>query len=523
MSDDDRMDALAITTVCLRVALAVDLRHGYIPLDDDSWVVRNEEARQREANMPECDCSNCEPDEAEALWLSQSALTIENFDSALEMDADELLELADSLPEPPPDLVKDTRHVAIPCGSEDPILVCPLMISLVKRWTDSFAGLWRTHYPSPSHLTPDDFFGQELAWVLAKNVDILAHPEDIAIVLVTECIPGQFQCLFDAFEEWKAASPADALITKAGERRLAASRGPPKPILSVEGARMSKLRAEAHKIATKEARLDERRKAAQLKANAKVAAAAKKAQDKLEADLRRLALKEQGQIERQRLRDEAKQARQAVMAAKRESTAASAAAKREAAASKRTAVPPAPRPLCKRAKRGADSHHTERPMTTGPRLPPTGSATCDLRLVCVAESAERSKWSASHAIHHIATFPFRHTMGIKFEIRSVRRRMSVPCPYISKSFVGSQRIWPCQGQSVRSLHPAPARRPLQMNRGRPSCGGKCWAGELTAPAVGWPRAHLVWQKDSIPTVFRSAADMASRKAARLTTSLVHFA
>lgn len=67
MTDDNRMDALAITPVCLRVALAVDLEHGYIPLDVDAWVVGAEEDRQRKAGMPECDCSNCEPEEAEAL------------------------------------------------------------------------------------------------------------------------------------------------------------------------------------------------------------------------------------------------------------------------------------------------------------------------------------------------------------------------------------------------------------------------------------------------------------------------
>lgn len=74
-------------------------RHGYIPLDPAMATVTAEIDRQREAKMAECDCSNCRPEEAEALWLAQPALTSENFDDAMTMDEASLRRLVDDLPE----------------------------------------------------------------------------------------------------------------------------------------------------------------------------------------------------------------------------------------------------------------------------------------------------------------------------------------------------------------------------------------------------------------------------------------
>ncbi|EGG09533.1 uncharacterized protein MELLADRAFT_61188 [Melampsora larici-populina 98AG31] len=328
-------------------------RNGYIPLDPDSDIVHEEEDRQREAHMPICDCSNCQPEEAEALWLAQASLTNDNFDSALKMGEDELFELINSLPDPPAPPVKDMRNIPMLCGTDDPIVECPTLSRLVSLWDQAFTEFWHSQFTHPCHLGPDNHFGRDLGWDLAKNVDLFLQPEDLGVVLASESIPGQFTCLFNAFLQWKEHPNAASTVVKAAERRKAAARPPSKPIQSVEGARIAQTRAEANKIATKEAKLVEKQREAQAKAAEKVAAAEQKAQAKLDADLRRLALKETAQNERARKRELAKQERAEVRAAKKEAAAAHKKQPNTAPAGKIGGVTVPRRPLSQRAKRGA--------------------------------------------------------------------------------------------------------------------------------------------------------------------------
>ncbi|KAH9468835.1 hypothetical protein Pst134EA_009364 [Puccinia striiformis f. sp. tritici] len=58
-NDDDRMDGLAITPVCLRVSFAIDNNLGYIPLSKEDPNVEREVAREIAAGFPACMCSNC--------------------------------------------------------------------------------------------------------------------------------------------------------------------------------------------------------------------------------------------------------------------------------------------------------------------------------------------------------------------------------------------------------------------------------------------------------------------------------
>ncbi|EGG03467.1 uncharacterized protein MELLADRAFT_109329 [Melampsora larici-populina 98AG31] len=262
---------------------------GYIPLETDSSVVAAEEKRQRDAGMPPCDCSNCEPEEAEALWLAQPALTNENFDAALEMDTSELRDLLKTLPKTPAGLVADLRHIAMPCDQ----------------------------VPSSVPSRTGRLFRPGSGLGLGENVDLLRQPEDLGLILASESIEGQFDLLFKEILLWQDDSAAAEAIAQAASKRAAASRAPPKAIQSVEGAQLSKIRAEACRVASKEARLVEKYLATQAKASEKAAALAKKNQDKLEADQQRAALKEALSIEHANQRALAKSQRAAESAAKR--------------------------------------------------------------------------------------------------------------------------------------------------------------------------------------------------------------
>ncbi|POV99387.1 hypothetical protein PSTT_13830 [Puccinia striiformis] len=65
--DDDRMDAFAVTNVCMRVSVAMDSINGYIPLSTEDPNYKAEAERERRMGFEKCQCSGCLPDEAKAL------------------------------------------------------------------------------------------------------------------------------------------------------------------------------------------------------------------------------------------------------------------------------------------------------------------------------------------------------------------------------------------------------------------------------------------------------------------------
>lgn len=305
MTDDDRMDALAITPVCLRVALAVDLQHGYIPLVVDAAVVTEEAQRQLARGMAPCDCSNCKPEEAEALWLAQPALTNENFDCALAMGKEYLLQMVQDLPEPPPPPPVVLQPVAMVCGPDDPILDSPILEALVTHLERSFNQLFYEVFPDPLDLGPGDFFGRDMAWDVAKNIDLITQPQDFAIILSSKTVAGQCDCLFVAYCQWKnehrtADVVAEAAKFRAGTFRADTSMKVPQ---SVEGAEMAHLRAEEEKRQLKLSREQAKEAATLAKAVAKTQreAAKKEAaalrESKKEAALaQRMHLSERSQV-----------------------------------------------------------------------------------------------------------------------------------------------------------------------------------------------------------------------------------
>lgn len=259
MTDDDRMDALGITPVCLRVALAVDLAHGYIPLDPDAWVVQEEESRQLAAGMPSCDCSNCLPEEAEALWLAQKALTVDNFDEAMQSTDMELNQMVDDLPVPPAIPEGSMRPEVLRCSAEDEIRTSDSLKSLVTKWIDAFEELFFSVFSKDSDLGPWDYFSPGLAWDLAKNIDLFHQCSDLTLVLTGEIVDGQYATLFQTFGEWQADEGSMEAISKAVQRRKAVRRnGPSKPPVSAEGAELLKIKEAAEKLAIKQAKLAEK-------------------------------------------------------------------------------------------------------------------------------------------------------------------------------------------------------------------------------------------------------------------------
>ncbi|POW18527.1 hypothetical protein PSHT_05724 [Puccinia striiformis] len=87
-TEDDRMDALAITPVCLRVAFSLDNLLGYIPLKLDDPNVILEKERETKAGFAECGCSNCKVEETSVIIRNLKHLDVNNFTSFLERPTD---------------------------------------------------------------------------------------------------------------------------------------------------------------------------------------------------------------------------------------------------------------------------------------------------------------------------------------------------------------------------------------------------------------------------------------------------
>ncbi|POW11223.1 hypothetical protein PSTT_05393 [Puccinia striiformis] len=83
-TDQDRMDALAITPLCLRVAFSMDNLLGYIPLWHDDPAYVREKERQESEGMCRCLCSNCEPTKSKTLVKNLVFANKDNFDNILQ-------------------------------------------------------------------------------------------------------------------------------------------------------------------------------------------------------------------------------------------------------------------------------------------------------------------------------------------------------------------------------------------------------------------------------------------------------
>ncbi|EGF99038.1 uncharacterized protein MELLADRAFT_113066 [Melampsora larici-populina 98AG31] len=196
------------------------------------------------------------------------------------MGVEQLQRLVTDLPVVPSPLPAQRRLMAQWCVPDDEILQSPVLESLVTHLDRAFTRLFNQAFPSISDMGPRDFFGRDLAWDIAKNVDIISQPSDFGVILAGESITGQFKCLFEAFEVWQSEQPTESILATACRRREAANRAASHTSapLSVEGAHIAKARLEAEKRALKESRDLERLQAAQRKEAERSQCASEKSQ-----------------------------------------------------------------------------------------------------------------------------------------------------------------------------------------------------------------------------------------------------
>ncbi|EGG06420.1 uncharacterized protein MELLADRAFT_86614 [Melampsora larici-populina 98AG31] len=166
--------------------------------------------------------------------------------------------MAQSLPLPPPAPEATLEPELQMCSVSDPIKASKALEALVNQLKNTFHDHFYQIWPKKSEFGPWNYFPIELAWEVAKNIDIINKPEDLRRIFASEILDGQFLRLFATLTEWKGQAASEKSIVEAATRRKSARRTVTKPPMSVEGAELAKLKDIAEKEANKQAKLAEK-------------------------------------------------------------------------------------------------------------------------------------------------------------------------------------------------------------------------------------------------------------------------
>ncbi|KAH9458837.1 hypothetical protein Pst134EA_018991 [Puccinia striiformis f. sp. tritici] len=194
-TDQDRMDALAITPLCLRVAFSMDNLLGYIPLWHDDPAYVREKERQESEGMCRCLCSNCEPTKSKTLVKNLVFANKDNFDNILQ-DTYQPTEARDLTHKYPPKRVS-LRKRKVPEAER------PIMEEFMAQLTTDLHKHYDTTFGAGGPLGSSDIFGAEEADAIATYMHHIRTPGDIRGIIGGECFDGQLLWLFEAISSFK--------------------------------------------------------------------------------------------------------------------------------------------------------------------------------------------------------------------------------------------------------------------------------------------------------------------------------
>ncbi|KAA1105016.1 ATP-dependent DNA helicase sgs1 [Puccinia graminis f. sp. tritici] len=192
-SDDDRMDALALTPVCFRLAFALDNMLGYIPLSWEDPNVIHEQKRQEYLGYVPCICSNCKP-------LTNIALA--NLIHINKSNFERYLHNPKDLPAIPNNsaLVRPKKSNALtklPPFDKD-------LSGFANFLVGEFAKFYDNHYSDhASDFTADKIFGIEQAQILVMSSKSNQPIELMETLIGGEVIDGQMLFLQGSILRYK--------------------------------------------------------------------------------------------------------------------------------------------------------------------------------------------------------------------------------------------------------------------------------------------------------------------------------
>ncbi|EFP74574.2 uncharacterized protein PGTG_00530 [Puccinia graminis f. sp. tritici CRL 75-36-700-3] len=197
-NDEDRMDALAITPVCLRIAFAIDNAVGYIPLSVNDPAYIREKAREVQCGFQTCLCSNCKPDMAQGLMNNIKKLREDNIDEMIKQEWPPQAETTISVN-------KRKRGGAVPGSGLKLIkLSKPMQSILSNQLTECFGKIYDMRYPCGSLFTAADLFGSPEVELIIKKFGKFEGIRGLRKVIGGEMIVGQTEALHKVIRDFIA-------------------------------------------------------------------------------------------------------------------------------------------------------------------------------------------------------------------------------------------------------------------------------------------------------------------------------
>ncbi|KAI7942920.1 hypothetical protein MJO29_012764 [Puccinia striiformis f. sp. tritici] len=194
-NDQDRMDALAITPMCLRVAFSMDNLLGYIPLwADDPECIREKE--RQEQLWGKCLCSNCSPTESNTLLHNLVFANRNNFDNILQGTFQ----------------APGTRNISLKYPAKRPSLRKRKIPEAERHVMDLFKAqlvaechdYYESTFGSGGPIEATDIFGDKEAEAIVLYLHHINAAQDVRGVIGGECFDGQVQWLYEKISSFKS-------------------------------------------------------------------------------------------------------------------------------------------------------------------------------------------------------------------------------------------------------------------------------------------------------------------------------
>ncbi|KAI7940421.1 hypothetical protein MJO28_014073 [Puccinia striiformis f. sp. tritici] len=194
-NNQDRLDAMAITPLCMRVAYSMDNLLSYVPLwpDDPEYIL---EKQPQEEKFGECLCSCCNPAAAKRLLGNLVFANTNNFDQIVKdkFHTTEIRDLASKYPAKRVSLRK--RNV--------PDAERPILDSFKSQLTDDLHDHYEHTFGSGGRYNASEIFGEEEAQAIVLYLPQINTTHNLRCVIGGKCFDGQLQWLFEKISNFKA-------------------------------------------------------------------------------------------------------------------------------------------------------------------------------------------------------------------------------------------------------------------------------------------------------------------------------
>ncbi|KAH9446126.1 hypothetical protein Pst134EB_023944 [Puccinia striiformis f. sp. tritici] len=205
-TDDVRMDSLAITPACLRIAFSIDNLHGYVPMNCDDLNYLHEQNREIEKGFPVCRCSNCAPEEAALLRANMVKLKVSNFEDSL--DHPDNLTHEPTLTTNAP--LKKTHRAQVSKAQK----LSPALDHLAAILVEEFNTFFFKSYRKARSFLPCKIFGFLEANYIAEGFDSIKGTKDIGDLIGGELMDGQLDMLYKCVLKFKASEEYQSHIQR---------------------------------------------------------------------------------------------------------------------------------------------------------------------------------------------------------------------------------------------------------------------------------------------------------------------